>query len=291
MRGEPLVSVGIPTYNRSRSLERAVRSVLAQEHRNLEVVVSDDASSDDTAAVGIALARADARVRFTSQPRNLGHAANYAWVLDAASGEYFMWLSDDDWLDAAYVGRCLAVLRGDPEVVLACGVARYHRDGEHVIDERPIDLDSARPGARLVRFFMRVSVNGPLFGVMRRQGLVFPQAVGGDWLFVAGMAMRGKVVTLCDVHVHRSITGLGADPERLAQSFGLEGLAARHHHFVVARSVWRAFRRDAPFAAAASAVLIIARFPGIALLRKAGLGRLEPRVSAWLRARDRAKAR
>lgn len=291
MRGEPLVSVGIPTYNRSRSLERAVRSVLAQDHRNLEVVVSDDASSDDTAAVGAALAAADARVRFATQPHNLGHAANYAWVLDAARGEYFMWLSDDDWLDAAYVGRCLSVLRDDRRVVLACGVARYDRDGAHVIDERPIDLVAARPGARLVRFFMRVSVNGPLFGVMRREGLVFPQVVGGDWLFVAGMAMRGRVVTLRDVHVHRSMVGLGAEPERLARSFGLEGLAARHHHFVVARSVWRAFRRDTPFAAAASALLIVARFPGIGLLRKLGLGRLEPRVSAWLRARERAKSR
>lgn len=280
------MSVGIPTFNRASDLERAVRSALAQEHDALEVIVSDDASTDATPDVGAALAAQDNRVRFVSQPQNLGHAANYDWVLQHARGEYFMWLSDDDWIDPNYVSRCLAALDADPDVVLACGQGRYYHDGAHVVDERPIDLLASRAGARLVRFFSRVSVNGPLFGVMRREQLSFPQVVGGDWLFVGGMAMRGKVVTVRDAHVHRSLAGMGGDAERLARSFGLGGIAARHHHFVVARSVWRTFRRQAPVSAAVSALLVLVRFPGFALLRRIGLGRVEPRIARWLRERE-----
>jgi glycosyltransferase involved in cell wall biosynthesis len=285
MNATPLVSVGIPTYDRPESLERAIRSVLAQDERDLEVVVADDASPNlETAAVCARLAAEDPRVRVLRNAVNLGHAGNYQHVLDQARGEFFMWLADDDWLDPDYVSRCLSVLR-EPGTAIACGTGRYYRDGAHAVDERPIDLLDPRPGARIVRFFARVSVNGPLFGLMRRRELLpigFPQVVGGDWLLVAGMAEKGRVRTLPGVHVHRSITGIGADAEALARSFGLDGLWARHHHVWVARELLRRLR--VPLAARAlAAALVVARFTGVDLVRRAGLGALEPIVAGWLR--------
>jgi hypothetical protein len=305
----PTVSVGIPAYDRPRELERAVRSVLAQSHGDLEVIDSDDASPDrETERVGSDLAAGDPRVRFTRQPRNLGHARNYEWVLEAARGDHFMWLSDDDWIDPDYVARCLAVLRSEPGVRLVCGLARYYRDGDHVIDERPIDLESRRPGVRLVRYFGRVNMNGPLFGLVRRDDMLavpFPDVVGGDWMLVAGLAARGRIRTLGDVHVHRSMAGLGGSARRLAESFGMRGLAARQHHVAVAARLWAAIaRRDPAFAilpaparlatATLAALLVLVRFPGHALLRSGlravGAGHLEDRAIAWVRARDRARA-
>src|SRR3954447_17454687 len=127
---EPLVSVGIPTYNRAATLERAVRSVLAQTYPNVEVVVSDDASPDDTMSMLERVAAEDARLRFERNDRNLGHAGNFRRVMERASGEYFMWLSDDDYVDPGYVEACLAALRADPSLVLVGGQGRYYRDGE-----------------------------------------------------------------------------------------------------------------------------------------------------------------
>jgi glycosyltransferase involved in cell wall biosynthesis len=286
----PLVSVGIPAYNRPESLERAVRSVLDQTHQRLEVVISDDASTDlDVAQVARRLSQDDSRVRYVRQPSNLGHDRNYQRVLELAEGSYFMWLSDDDWLDPAYVERCLAALRTDRGLAIVWGAARYYRNGETVIDERPMDLGARRPGLRVVSYFARVSVNGPLFGLMRRSDLLaaggFPEVPAGDWLLVARMAARGRVLTVRDVHLHRSVTGLGSRKEELARSFGLTGGWARHHHLWVARHMLGALPVSPP-AAALSSLLVVLRFPGIALLRRAGLGRLEPHVSAWLRARD-----
>jgi glycosyltransferase involved in cell wall biosynthesis len=302
-RSAPLVTIGIPTYNRSTSVRRAVRSALAQEHPAIEVVVSDDASSDDTAEVVDALAAEDPRVRLLVQPANLGHARNFQAVLDAAAGEYFMWLSDDDWIDPGYVGRCLEVLRGHGDV-LVCGLARYHAGGRHAIDERPTDLLSVRRGARVLAYFARVNVNGALFGVARCADLReigFPDTVGGDWRLVAGLAARGRVRTVRDVHIHRSLEGLSADAPRLARSFGMRGLAARQHHVVLAGRLAREIAVGspafAPLPVAARAVLaplvallIVARFPGIDLARRGlerlGLDWVEPRVTAWVRRRD-----
>jgi hypothetical protein len=295
---DPLLSVGIPAYNRPEGLERAVRSVLGQTLRDLEVVVSDDASPDaEVASAGERLALDDARVRFVRQPRNLGHVRNYRWVLEAARGRFFMWLSDDDWLDSDYTIRCLDELRFDPRRRLVCGRARYYSGGAPVADERRIDLAARRPGVRVVGYYARVNMNGPLFGVAHRADLLqipFREVVGGDWLLVAAMAARGEIRTLPSVRVHRSMDGLGADEERLARSFGLTGPWAHFHHVWVAGNVWREIatgeigRLSARlFTATVSALIVLVRYPGVHLLRAAGLGWLEERAVVWARTRGR----
>lgn len=294
----PLLSVGIPAYNRPASLERAVRSVLRQTLVDLEVIVSDDASPDrEVARVGDMLSAEDARVRFTRQARNLGHVRNYRWVVEASRGDYFMWLSDDDWLDSDYARRCLEELSASPDRRLVCGQARYYSDGVHVVDERPIDLTARRAGARLVGYYGQVSMNGPLFGVARRNDLIevpFQEVPAGDWLLVAALATRGQVRTLRDVHVHRSIDGLGGDEQRLAASFGFRGPLARWYHAWVAVKVWRE-TANAPIAppsarlaaATLSALLVLVRFPVMKLLRAAGFGCVERRLVEWARERRR----
>ena len=299
---EPLVTIGIPTYDRPQELERAARSALSQDYPHLEVLVSDDAStSQSVSAVASSLAAADPRLRYVRQQRNLGHAANYQWVLEAAAGEYFMWLADDDWIDPNYVSSCLTALRGDVNKAIVCGQARYYVDARHLIDERPIDLTSERPGVRLIRYFARVSVNGPLFGVGLRRDFLevgFPEVVGGDWLFVAKLAMRGEVETLPATHIHRSASGLGSNAEDLARSFGLHGFSARHHHLSIAARMWvaiafkdpwfQALKQPARLVVASVAYALIAtRFTGIGLVRRL-LGRtlsdwLERKISSWLR--------
>jgi glycosyltransferase involved in cell wall biosynthesis len=299
----PLVSIGIPTYNRSASLQRAIRSALEQDRSDIEVVVSDDGSSDDTEAVVRSIAATDARLRLIVQPRNLGHARNFEAVLTAARGEYFMWLSDDDWIDREYVSRCLEALRRHGDA-LVCGLARYRADGRHVVDERPTDLLSRRPGARVLAYFARVNVNGALFGIARRTDLLevgFADSVGGDWRLVSALAARGRIRTVRDVHIHRSMEGLSSDAVALARSFGMGGVRARHHHVVLAgRLACEIACGGTAFApvpvleriliAPLVALLIVLRFPGIQLARRIlerlGLDDVEPRVTAWVRRRD-----
>jgi glycosyltransferase involved in cell wall biosynthesis len=300
-----LVTVGIPTYNRPAELERAARSALAQDYERLEVLISDNGSTDaEVRRMGERLALEDPRVRFVSHERNRGHEFNFQWLLDSALGEYFMWLSDDDWIDPAYVRRCVEELQADRDAVLVCGGGRYHRDGRHVLDERPIDLTARHASARLVRYFARVSLNGPVFGVVARDDLApigFPPVIGGDWMLVAALAAKGRVRTLPDVHIHRSMSGLGSDASRLAGDFGLRGLVARQSHAFVAAAIARQIAAGAaPYrqmgaitrllVAAAAALLILTRFTAAdAVRRLLGPERaaaLERRVSSLLRARD-----
>jgi glycosyltransferase involved in cell wall biosynthesis len=306
--GLPLVTIGIPTYNRPAGLVRAARSALAQDYDRVEVLISDNASPDtEVSSVGNRLAAGDSRVRYVCQPSNRGHAANFQWLLESARGEFFRWLADDDWIDPAYVTRCVATLLEDRTVILACGLGRYYREGTHVLDERPITLTSGRPGIRLVRYFARVSLNGPMFGIAARKDFLtvgFAPVVAGDWILIAALAARGRIRTLGDVFIHRSLSGLGSDASRLAHSFGMRGIAARQPHTVVSVLIWRRIALGAPpfrslnpiarlCVATAAAWLILVRFTLPAIAREwLGADRtapLEHRVSAWLRARDARK--
>ena len=96
-RGVPAVSVILPTYNRSRLLERAVRSVLAQSYGGLELIVVDDASTDDTAAVLATIT--DSRLRLLSHRENQGASAARNAGIKAARGEFVAFQdSDDVWM-------------------------------------------------------------------------------------------------------------------------------------------------------------------------------------------------
>jgi len=96
MSASPLVSVYLPTRNRAALLPRAVESVLAQDHHELELLVVDDASTDDTPAVLERLAGADPRVRTFRQPQCSGAPAARDVAIRAAAGRYVTGIDDDD---------------------------------------------------------------------------------------------------------------------------------------------------------------------------------------------------
>ena len=107
----PLVSVGIPTYNRLPRLQRAVASVLAQDYPNLELVVSDNASTDGTEAWLAELAEAHPNVVVHRNPANIGPTRNFNQARDASRGDLLLWLGDDDVIEPGYVSACAAASR------------------------------------------------------------------------------------------------------------------------------------------------------------------------------------
>jgi glycosyltransferase involved in cell wall biosynthesis len=114
----PAVSVCIPAYNYGRFLPRAIDSVLAQEYRDFELIVVDNASEDDTPAV---LARYGERIEAHRNKRNLGLFGNFARCLELARGEHVKFLAADDWLHPAYLGEAVALLDANPTAAIVSG--------------------------------------------------------------------------------------------------------------------------------------------------------------------------
>jgi glycosyltransferase involved in cell wall biosynthesis len=119
----PLVTIMIPTYNQAHFVLEAVDSALAQDYPNLEIIVADDASTDDTSEV--VSARRDARIRYHRNAVNLGRVGNYRNTLfNLATGEWVVNLDGDDFLtDSRFVSQAVAAGMAFPNVAAVAAKA------------------------------------------------------------------------------------------------------------------------------------------------------------------------
>lgn len=104
-QSNPKFTIGIPTLNRGFCLAKAVDSALSQTYENLEVVVSDNASIDNTSDV--LNSYHDSRLRVIRQIKTLDPVSNINAVLAEARGDLFMVLSDDDWIEPVFAAKII----------------------------------------------------------------------------------------------------------------------------------------------------------------------------------------
>lgn len=114
---KPLLGIGLPVYNGAGHLREALDSLLAQDI-DLELVISDNASTDETPAICAEYAERDSRVRYVRNETNIGAAANFNRSFELCSGRYFMWGSHDDVWDPRFASTCIAELEAHPAAVL-----------------------------------------------------------------------------------------------------------------------------------------------------------------------------
>lgn len=110
---DTLVSIGIPTYNRPDELDQCLQLIRKQTHKNIEIIVSDNASSKSPQIEKIVNRHQlqDSRIVFFQQKDNIGSIGNFEFVLEKASAEFFMWAADDDELELTYIEQLLPVLQ------------------------------------------------------------------------------------------------------------------------------------------------------------------------------------
>jgi hypothetical protein len=200
------VTVGLPTHNGERFLAAALESLLAQDHPDLEIVVSDNASTDGTPAILRAFAERDPRVRVDRSDELLTAAQNFNRVFAAARGPYFAWAADDDLWDPTYLRRCVAALEAQPDAVLACSGIRFidpsgaPRDVDLVRYDNP-DLSSPSVVER-VRQLLRRGGWYQVYGVARTAALerthLFQDTYGPDVVLTLELALLGAILKVPD---------------------------------------------------------------------------------------------
>lgn len=145
----PLVSVIIPTRNRSALLQQALASVRHQTLTDWECVVVDDGSTDDTPDVALALGRVDGRLRYVRQDSQGGISRARNSGIQAARAPFIAFLDDDDRWYPEKLALQLAVFDANPEVGLVCARIRKHGLKEQIwpagaVPLRPTFLDLVR---------------------------------------------------------------------------------------------------------------------------------------------------
>lgn len=130
----PLVSIGIPTYNRAeRNLRKVIERALGQSYEHVEVIVSDNCSSDRTPELVGTFE--DPRLRYIRQESNIGPNNNFNFCLQQARGEYFLLFHDDDMIDEDFVESCIASLAPGRSVGAIFTGVRIIDEHDHVLRE------------------------------------------------------------------------------------------------------------------------------------------------------------
>jgi glycosyltransferase involved in cell wall biosynthesis len=114
-----LVSIGLPVRNESARLADCVQCVLQQSYPNIEICISDNASSDDTYELANQLAEKHGNIRVRRHEQNVGPLQNFDSVRCMAKGHYFMWLAADDRIDPTYVEKMVRELDSHLAAVVA----------------------------------------------------------------------------------------------------------------------------------------------------------------------------
>lgn len=220
MNAEPMVTIAIPTRNRARFIDQAVTSALAQTYPHIEVVVSDNASDDETPAI---LARyTDPRLRVIRQASNIGMAGNFNACLENAAGQYFVALSDDDRLHSAFVEELLTAYREQPEICFAYTRPVYF-DGQYY-SYRGSTSPATEDGFQLIQeFWAGRRALFPSTSLFRTADI---RSVGGypldfpytlDAAVWMRIALRGRVG-----HVPRYLCIYGVHPESASSMMNAE---------------------------------------------------------------------
>ena len=119
------VSIGLPVYNGEDFLKYAIDSLLAQTFRDFELIISDNASTDNTPKICQEYVLRDKRIRYIRQNNNMGALWNFNFVLKQSNKEYFIWVSSDDKLHPEFLEKNVGILEKNKNVVCSIGDVIY----------------------------------------------------------------------------------------------------------------------------------------------------------------------
>src|SRR5450432_1352061 len=196
------VAVGVPVRNGAEFLEIALETLVRQTHPNLEIVVSDNASTDGTAEICKRFARRDPRIRYFRQPVALRADENFRFVFEqCARSEWFLWASHDDLRVANYVEVLLSGFRAHPDAAIVFSDTRVFSDHHRPeIANGPSWATRSSTGFPFPDRHLVVVENGPvqIYGLFRADVLRsfrWPKIpVGHDWMILHWSVTFGNVV-------------------------------------------------------------------------------------------------
>ncbi|MDZ4296060.1 MAG: glycosyltransferase family 2 protein [Patescibacteria group bacterium] len=207
------ISIGFPVYNGASRMTKALDTLLGQTYKDFELIISDNASTDETARIAQGYAASDSRIRYIRQSENIGQVSNIKFVIEASSSKYFMLAADDDWWEPEFVECLFGALEANPYYVAA--MSSFEREDERGCRLDRVELtgmyDLARQGYYSV--FSKMIWKHPIhlffYGLWRREFLArhfnrpIPRCIYWDRVFFAEVALCGHLYSIPDLLYHR----------------------------------------------------------------------------------------
>lgn len=240
------VSIGLPVYRGAPHLREALESISAHTFTDFELIISDDASTDQTEQICREHVEKDKHIRYFRNQTNHGAAADYNRVFEVSRGEYIKWAAADDVCAPEFLARCLAALDQVSASILACtSVTQIDEQGRDVRSSVPLTKKTSvepRVGfRRLIRWDHSCEL---VFGLIRsrilRQTNLIEKYSGSERILLSQLALSGPFTLQPEVlSIRRVHPGCSARvyPARRSRMVWFEPSAEGRLVF----PIWRAF--------------------------------------------------
>lgn len=213
------LSIGLPVFNGEKFLKKCLDSVLEQTFENFELIISDNASTDNTEKICREYENKDKRIRYIRQKENIGLLQNFNFVFSEARNEYFMWIGVDDYILPEYCKKNLEILYSNSNVVVSVSsIKQYHFSTQiDKIDSKFIEFTKILRNRfkklnafsiygtydEKVRKYLTGSTCQIIYGIFRtkelKKSILTSFFVGFDWAEMLTIMKFGDVHVLNDV--------------------------------------------------------------------------------------------
>lgn len=196
----PRIVIGIPVYNGGDLLAETIEAILNQTLPDFRLLISDNASTDQTEAICRHYARQDERIHYIRQPENLGMAPNFNFVCRPDGAPYFKWAAHDDLIHPDYLRRCIQRLDADPTLTLAhCPTRRIDEVGNELGLYHDLGLAGERVSERFWRVLWTINIY-EIYSVMRSEAVARAKPAGSyfgsERNILADVLLQGNIAYL-----------------------------------------------------------------------------------------------
>lgn len=214
------LSIGLPVFNGEKFLKKCLDSLLSQTFKNFEIIISDNASTDNTKKICSQYAEKDSRIRYVRQENNIGLLPNFNFVLNQAKNEFFMWIGVDDFLLPDYAKKNLEILISNSNVACSVSKIKPYDFSNKTIDKidskylniikklrkrfKKLDAFSITGNYdEKVRKYLTGSTCQVIYGIFRteqiRKSIIPSLFVGLDWAEMLNVLKFGEIHIVNDV--------------------------------------------------------------------------------------------
>jgi glycosyltransferase involved in cell wall biosynthesis len=192
------ISIGLPVYNGEKYIKNQIESIISQTYKNLEIIISDNASIDNTENICKYYANKDKRIKYIRNEINMGATPNFNQAFSLSTGKYFKWAHSDDVHHNNYIEKCLEILESDDTIVLCHTLDNKIDKNSKVIGE--YNYPTIDSHSRVRRFNKIISMKPETWmynhGLIRSDMLKLTRLYGkylsADRVFLAELALLGR---------------------------------------------------------------------------------------------------
>lgn len=197
MSERPLVTVGLPVFNGASRIRRVLEGLVNDAYENLEILVSDNASTDETESICREFELRDSRIRYSRNDVNRGAYWNGNKVLNLSKGKYMLWASHHDERDRTFISKCVDIMEQDSSVALCYSKAVWLEEGGRItgVVPRTFDTRGMKVPYRFLKTIWSIGYGYQMYGVFRKDALMkclfLKPILAPDHLLLAELSLAG----------------------------------------------------------------------------------------------------